>query len=195
MLNMTKHLVVAMLSAQIMSQDFEKEVLVENTNLSESTIDYCYQYGDEYDFRPELLIAIIEAESSGNPNAKNGDCLGLMQVSEKYHTDRMERLGVTDLYDEGGNILVATNYLYELFMKYEDIGMVLMTYNGDSSARKYWNSNGELSRYAKKIINRTEELESIIDEERASKRKTYKQLEKNNRLQGEIDYGKTNDWN
>ena len=178
MLNMTKHLVVAMLSAQIMSQDFEKEVLVENTNLSESTIDYCYQYGDEYDFRPELLIAIIEAESSGNPNAKNGDCLGLMQVSEKWHTDRMEKLGVTDLYDEGGNILVATDYLYELFMKYEDIGMILMTYNGDSSAKKYWNSNGELSRYAKKIINRTEELESIIDEERASKRKTYKQLEK-----------------
>lgn len=176
MLNMTKHLVVAMLSAQIMSQDFEKEVLVENTNLSESTIDYCYQYGDEYDFRPELLIAIIEAESSGNPNAKNGDCLGLMQVSEKYHTDRMEKLDVTDLYDEGGNILVATDYLYELFMKYEDIGMVLMTYNGDSSAKEYWNGNVELSKYAKKIMNRTEELESIIDEEKAKKRAVYQQL-------------------
>ena len=176
MLNMTKHLVVAMLSAQIMSQDFEKEVLVENTNLSESTIDYCYQYGDEYDFRPELLIAIIEAESSGNPNAKNGDCLGLMQVSEKWHTDRMERLGVTDLYDADGNILVATDYLYELFMKYEDIGMCLLIYNGDSSAKEYWNGNGELSKYAKKIMNRTEELESIIDEEKAKKREVYQQL-------------------
>ena len=95
MLEITKHLVIAMLSAQIMSQDFEKEVLIENTYLSESTIDYCYQYGDEYDFRPELLIAIIEAESSGNPNAKNGDCLGLMQVSEKWHTDLPSRyLGI-----------------------------------------------------------------------------------------------------
>ena len=169
MLNMTKHLVVAMLSAQIMSQDFEKEVLVENTNLSESTIDYCYQYGDEYDFRPELLIAIIEAESSGNPNAKNGGCIGLMQIYEKYHTDRMERLGVSDLYDESGNILVATDYLYELFMKYGDVGMTLLVYNGDSSAKDYWNGNGELSAYAKKIINRTEELENIIDEERREK--------------------------
>ena len=173
MLNMTKHLVVAMLSAQIMSQDFEKEVLVENTNLSESTIDYCYQYGDEYDFRPELLIAIIEAESSGNPNAKNGDCLGIMQVSEKWHKDRMERLGVTDLYDEGGNILVATDYLYELFMKYGDVGMMLLVYNGDSSAKDYWNGNGELSAYANKLINRTEELENLIDEERREKRCIY----------------------
>ena len=173
MLNMTKHLVIAMLSAQIMSQEFEKEVLIENTYLSESTIDYCYQYGDEYDFRPELLIAIIEAESSGNPNAKNGNCLGIMQVSEKWHTDRMEKLGVSDLYDESGNILVATDYLYELFMKYGDVGMMLMRYNGDSSAKDYWNGNGELSEYAKKIINRTEELENIIDEERRKKKCIY----------------------
>ena len=173
MLEVTKHLVIAMLSAQIMSQDFEKEVLIENTYLSESTIDYCYQYGDEYDFRPELLIAIIEAESSGNPNAKNGDCLGLMQVSEKWHTDRMERLGVSDLYDESGNILVATDYLYELFMKYSDVGMMLLVYNGDSSAKDYWNGNGDLSTYAEKIINRTEELENIIDEERREKRCIY----------------------
>ena len=173
MLNMTKHLVIAMLSAQIMSQEFEKEVLIENTYLSESTIDYCYQYGDEYDFRPELLIAIIEAESSGNPNAKNGNCLGIMQVSEKWHKDRMEKLCVSDLYDEGGNILVATDYLYELFMKYGDVGMILMKYNGDSSAKDYWNGNGELSAYAKKIINRTEELENIIDKEREEKRCIY----------------------
>lgn len=173
MLNMTKHLVIAMLSAQIMSQDFEKEVLIENTYLSESTIDYCYQYGDEYDFRPELLIAIIEAESSGNPNATNGDCSGIMQVSEKWHTGRMEKLGVSDLYDESGNILVATDYLYELFMRYGDLGMVLMTYNGDSSAKDYWNGNGDLSAYAKKIINRTEELENIIDKERRENRCIY----------------------
>ena len=173
MYEMTKHLVIAMLSAQIMSQEFEKEVLIENTYLSESTIDYCYQYGDEYDFRPELLIAIIEAESSGNPNAKNGNCLGLMQVSEKWHTNRMEKLGVSDLYDEGGNILVATDYLYELFMKYGDVGMMLMRYNGDSSAKDYWNGNGDLSAYAKKIINRTEELENIIDKEREEKRCIY----------------------
>ena len=173
MLNMTKHLVVAMLSAQIMSQDFEKEILLENTYVSETAIESCYEYGEQYDFRPELLIAIIEAESSGNPNAKNGGCIGLMQIYEKYHTDRMERLDVSDLYDESGNILVATDYLYELFMKYGDVGMMLMKYNGDSSAKDYWNGNGELSAYAKKIINRTEELENIIDEERREKRCIY----------------------
>lgn len=173
MLDMTKHLVIAMLSAQIMSQDFEQEIMLENTCVSETAIESCYEYGEQYDFRSELLIAIIEAESSGNPNAKNGDCLGLMQVSEKWHTDRMESLGVSDLYDERGNILVATDYLYELFMQYGDLGMVLMTYNGDSSAKDYWNGNGELSAYAKKIINRTEELENIIDKEREEKKCIY----------------------
>ena len=96
-----------------------------------------------------------------------------MQVSKKWHTDRMEKLGVSDLYDESGNILVATDYLYELFMKYGDVGMTLLVYNGDSSAKDYWNGNGELSAYAKKIINRTEELENIIDEERREKRCIY----------------------
>ena len=173
MLDMTKHLVIAMLSAHIISQDFEQEIMIENTCVSETAIESCYEYGEQYDFRPELLIAIIEAESSGNPNATNGGCIGLMQIYEKYHTDRMERLGVSDLYDESGNILVATDYLYELFMRYGDLGMVLMTYNGDSSAKDYWNGNGELSAYAKKIINRTEELENIIDKEREEKRCIY----------------------
>ena len=41
----------------------------------------------------------------------------------------MERLGVSDLYDPYGNILVATDYLVELFEKHGDIGLSLMIYN------------------------------------------------------------------
>lgn len=133
----------------------------EDTFLSKAAIKACEKYGKEYNICPELLMAIAEAESVGNPEAKNGGCKGIMQVSERWHKDRMERLGVTDIYDTSGNILVATDYLYELFEKYEDVGMVLMVYNGDSYAEEYANGNVELSEYAAEILQRSEKLERL----------------------------------
>lgn len=132
-----------------------------DTILSDIAVTACEEYGEEYGICPELLMAIAEKESKGNPDAENGSCKGLMQISEKWHKDRMKRLGVTDLFDESGNILVATDYLYELFKKYEDVGMVLMVYNGDSNAKDYYNGNAELSRYADGILERREELERL----------------------------------
>ena len=105
-------------------------------------------------------MAMIETESSGNPNATNGTCKGLMQVSEKWHMDRMKRLGVKDIYDPYGNFLVATDYLMELAEKYEDLGLVLDLYNGNSKAMQNA-ENGVLSEYAANILYRAEMLERI----------------------------------
>ena len=107
---------------------------------------------------PELVQAIIETESNWDPEARNGDCVGLMQISEKWHQDRMERLGVTDLTDPYDNILVGVDYLQELTSRYVDQAMVLMIYNGDSRAWKFWET-GEMSEYARKILERAAELE------------------------------------
>nr|DAO77582.1 MAG TPA: hypothetical protein [Caudoviricetes sp.] len=108
-------------------------------------------------------MAIIEHESSGQADVENGGCKGLMQIYEKYHRDRMERLGVEDLYDPYGNILVGCDYLAELFEKYEgDMSTVLMIYSGKSDAltRTYENR----TEYAKSIMNRTVELERLHEE-------------------------------
>ena len=83
-----------------------------------------------------------------------------MQVSQKYHSDRMQRLGVTDLYDEKGNIKVGTDYLAELFREYEDPCLVLDIYNGNSKAFEYY-EQGVVSDYAGKVLDRAEELERI----------------------------------
>ena len=72
----------------------------------------------------------------------------------------MKRLGVKDIYDPYGNILVGTDYLMELAEKYEDVGIVLDVYNGNSKAMKNA-ENGVLSEYAAKILHRTEMLERI----------------------------------
>lgn len=118
----------------------------------EAAAEYC---GALYGISPELLEAVAFYESSYNPKAKNGPCKGLMQVKETTHADRMERLGCSDIWNTTENMLVATDYLAELFDRYEDVGVVLMLYNGDSKA-----FSGELSGYALRVLNMAEELEA-----------------------------------
>lgn len=128
-----------------------------DTWISEEAQEQCITYGEEYGICPELLMAIIEQESSGQSYAENGSCKGLMQVSEKWHKDRMERLGVTDIFES--NVLVGTDYLAELFAENDDLYWVLMAYNGgiDYANRMY--EAEKYSRYAVSIANRSAELE------------------------------------
>lgn len=130
-----------------------------DTWISEEAQEQCITYGEEYGICPELLMAIIEQESSGQAYAENGSCKGLMQVSEKWHKDRMKRLGVTDIFD--GNVLVGTDYLAELFAENDDLYWVLMAYNGgiDYANRMY--EAEKYSRYAVSIANRSAELERL----------------------------------
>ena len=107
---------------------------------------------------PELIEATIERESRWNPNAVNGDCMGLMQISERWHRERMERLGVTDLLEPYDNILVGVDSMAELFERYEDPGPVLMVYHGEKNAIEKA-SSGEISGYADWILTRSAELE------------------------------------
>lgn len=117
----------------------------------------CVKYGEEYGICPELLMAMIERESSGRPDAESGGCKGLMQISDRWHKDRMERLEVTDIYDVEGNIHVGADYLAELFEEYEDVGSVLMVYHGEKNAA----DKEKLSSYADWILNRSAELERM----------------------------------
>lgn len=58
-----------------------------------------------------------------------------MQVSEKWHKDRMEKPGVDSLTDMKGNMAVGVDYLSELLKQYDDDpGAALMKYNGFKTA-------------------------------------------------------------
>lgn len=139
-----------------------------NTYLSEEIQQYCIEIGEEYGVCPELLMAMIETESSGNINAisKDGGCHGLMQINIQYHWDRLRKVvGYDDVtiatfYSPRTNIEVAADYLVELAEEYGDISYVLDVYNGNSKA-EYNYENGILSSYAKKILERSEELERL----------------------------------
>lgn len=115
--------------------------------------------GRTYGICPEFLQAIAWQESRWQPDASAGGCEGLMQVAACWHSERMARLGVTDLYDPEENMLVAADYLAELFGCWEDPAMVLMVYNGDSSAQHYWETGEGISDYALQILELSEQLE------------------------------------
>lgn len=104
---------------------------------------------------PELVESVILSESSYNPKAKNGNHVGLMQVSTKWHKDRASNLGVEDLYDPYGNILVGVNYLDELIAQTDgDVAWALMIYNmGHKKAYELY-SQGIISSYASTILSR-----------------------------------------
>lgn len=117
------------------------------------------QIGAGYSLCPEVLQAIAWHESRYDEMAEADGCIGLMQVAERWHQDRMARLQVTDLHDPEGNMLVAADYLAELFSQYEDIGMVLMVYSGDSGADGYAVTGEGLSGYAQEIMELASALE------------------------------------
>lgn len=117
------------------------------------------EIGAEYNICPELLQAVAWHESHYDETAEASGCIGLMQVSEKWHKERMGRLQVNDLSDPEENIRVAADYLAELFRQYEDTGMVLMVYSGDSGAKEYAASGEGLSEYAEKIMEHAYSLE------------------------------------
>lgn len=122
---------------------------------------YIEEICDIYNVSPELIEAIVEMESAGNPDVVSPHgAVGLMQIIPKYQEERMERLGVYDLYDPYSNILVGVDFIRQLFEDYGEVYDVLMFYNdgyqGVEKSRKL-----EFSEYAEKITKRAEELSKL----------------------------------
>ena len=130
-------------------------------DIPEDIQDAAWKYGEQYNICPEFLIAVAKRESEFNPEAVNGSCVGLMQVSLRWHTDRMERCHVTEeeMWTVDGSMHVAADYLAELFDEYEDAALVLMIYNGDSDASSFAQGDCDMSDYASDILTYSRELE------------------------------------
>ena len=131
---------------------------IEDTE-DKKVIDITNQVAELYPICPELLQAMVFYESSNNMSAKNGSCIGYMQVSTKWHADRAKQLGVS-IRDGYGNILTGTDYLYELCEKYGNVALALMVYHGESDAEEK-EARGEISDYARKILHLSEKLEEL----------------------------------
>lgn len=116
--------------------------------------------GFELSICPELLEAIAYQESRCTTTATNGTCKGLMQVNCSVHEDRFIEAGWSKSEWSNGykNMYVAAQYLKELFDKYEDVGIVLGLYHGETNAIERA-KRGQLSNYVTEILTKSEALE------------------------------------
>lgn len=112
--------------------------------------------------KEELIMSIVYHESRFKPEATNGNCVGLMQVSTYWHADRAERLGVTDFYDPYGNILLGVDYISELTETYGDSALVLMLYNMKHDTAFDMFGRGEISSYAKSVLEKAKEYKEGV---------------------------------
>jgi hypothetical protein len=113
-----------------------------------------------YDIEPSLIKSVIEHESSYKTHAKNVSCTGLMQISIRWHKARASRLGVDDLYDPYGNILLGVDYISELKNTYKDIRLVLMLYNMNHKDAIRYFSEGTISKYATSVLKKAEDYKN-----------------------------------
>lgn len=116
---------------------------------------------DGYSIAPAVVLAIMDAESDFNLNAVSpyGD-IGIMQINPKWHKDRMDKLGCTDLFDPYQNISVGINYLAYLIDANPDIYWVLMAYNKGPNYATDMLEQGKVNDYAIEVLERAHELEA-----------------------------------
>ena len=134
--------------------------------LDEELQIWVFDYCKDKHISPYLVFAMCERESryKADTVGDNGRSLGIMQIQEQWHQERMDRLGCTDLLDARQNIIIGVDILLELYSKNEDTAWVLMAYNGGVDYADRYYDAGNISEYAEYIMARAEELEQMKGE-------------------------------
>jgi soluble lytic murein transglycosylase-like protein len=137
-----------------------------NVGHRNSYLDYVKQKQQEYDqiirskaskysLPPELVHAIIEAESAYVPDAiSSAGAVGMMQLMPAT----AERFGVTDLTDASENIEGGTRYMrYLLDLHDSNLELAIASYNaGEDAIKRYHNKvppYPETQQYVIRVMN------------------------------------------
>lgn len=137
-----------------LKEKIEKKVLTQEEQIDLYVEDICEDYGVD----PYIVKSIIWHESRYNPNAANGNCVGLMQISTYWNAKRANELGVIDFYDPYSNILIGVDIISDMLNNNNDIKLTLMLYNMDHDTAYSWYSQGKISDYALSVLDRAESL-------------------------------------
>jgi soluble lytic murein transglycosylase-like protein len=92
---------------------------------------------DSVKLDPALIKAVIQAESSFDPNAvSHAGAVGLMQLMPATAA----RYGVVNRRDPEQNLYGGSRYLKDLMAEFKDLTLALAAYNaGEAAVRKYGN--------------------------------------------------------
>lgn len=163
--NITISVLIAAISLQLSNTRISNEHPAElsNRELYFSYVDEITSR-DEYDFYPDidkLVKAIMVVESDCQPNlTSSAGCVGLMQLSPYWQAERAKKLGVNNLWDPYGNIVIGTDFLKDLYFNYanQDMPLALMMYNMDFTSARRIRSSGQLTSYTNKVLSLCNEL-------------------------------------
>ena len=142
----------------------EPEVKFFDVPLSEELQMHIFAECEKHNIAPTIIIAMIEKESYYNTKevSPNG-AIGLMQVVPKWHSERMERLGCTDLYDPFQNVTVGIDFVAELKNEMPDLYWVLMAYNSGRDKATELINKEIYSNYAVSVVERASELANEVE--------------------------------
>lgn len=123
--------------------------------------DHIFALCEEKCIDPAIIIAMIDKESKFDIDiiGDKGKSYGLMQIQPRWHKERMEELGVTDLLDPYQNVTVGIDILAELLESGESLEWALMAYNGGHSYANRLAAEGRLSTYAEYVLEYAKGLE------------------------------------
>ena len=102
---------------------------------AERFADIIEAHATRQSLNPDLVRAVIQAESAFNPRARSvKGAMGLMQLMPETAAE----YGVRNPYDPEENIRAGTAYLASLIDRYNDEGLALAAYNaGPTAVDKY----------------------------------------------------------
>lgn len=109
---------------------------------------------ERWQLSPELLHAVVRAESAYDPNAlSSAGAQGLMQLMP----ETARRYSVDNVWDPGQNLEGGARYLRDLLHMFDaDLELALAAYNaGENAVRKYGNQippYPETKNYVRKVI-------------------------------------------
>ncbi len=148
---------------QILSSDRAQQRILQKINAysSGSVLENVGKYSDiideaagKYDVKPNLVKAVIAAESGGKADSLSSkNAKGLMQLVDTTSKE----VGVTNAFDPRENIMGGTKYLKNLIDKFSgDTEMALASYNAGPGAVEQYGGVPpftETQNYVKKVKN------------------------------------------
>jgi hypothetical protein len=131
----------------------EEAITLYNVPLDAELQLHIIETAESYGIDPAIVLAMAFRESNYNPSAMgdNGNSYGLLQVQLRFHKERMQRLGCTDLLDPYQNVTVAVDFLASQIQRYGSLDKALVSYNRGHYA-------GTITNYAIEVLEKAEEL-------------------------------------
>ena len=126
--------------------------------------DYIVRRCDEMDISPAIVFAMIWRESSYRADAigDNGAALGLLQIWPRWHSDRMEKLGITNLLNPMHNVIVGMDYLAELLAKGKGVEWAISAYNNGATGADRLVAKGIQCEYAASVLAEARRIETDV---------------------------------